>query len=158
MQRFILITVLLLSLLSCSQSNKQKELELRERELALKEKELALKENAPVNNPAIVAPQKTKEELWSDFWVLFSNAIRQKDKPMIVSLSLKGDEFFDGGGGQNAKDFIETLDKEGSWDFFTTSVSKGVKPFEKKDKITKDGVLIFVFKNNKWYWEGVMGD
>ena len=57
-----MLTIITL-ILSCGQnSNKQKELELRERELALKEKELALKEKDTINQKITTSkPDTTKK-------------------------------------------------------------------------------------------------
>jgi hypothetical protein len=148
---FCVIFFVSVLLFSCGRNNnKQKELELKEKELEVKDSIL----NTKLDSINLL---KLKEELWPKFWQSFSNAVRNKNKEKIVELSLKGNEFFDGGGGNDAKNHVEFLDKDGRWNYFVASINSGVKPHG-EEKITKDNTLIFVFKNKKWNWYGVMGD
>ena len=164
MRHFIFILTISLFVTSCDQNDtKQKELELKEKELALKEKELQLKEketSLPTKDTSSVTQQpiqKSKEQLWDEYWTQFSKAVNQKDKTSMIELSLKGEAFFDGGGGSTASQWINSANNE-TWQYWQKAVNKGVKAFEKTKKITKDEYMIFEFKNGKWVWTGVMGD
>lgn len=155
-----LITAITLSFLfsSCNQTNdKQKELPQNKNDSLPQQKEIAKTDSL---TPVIAtAPDqiKSKEESWNDFWALFSNAVKQKDKATIIKLALKGDDFFDGGGGGTAEYTVNSWDDK-SWGDLVSTITKGVKPYEKTDKITKKGGLIFVYRNNNWFWFGFIGD
>lgn len=154
MKVFLIFTILsaLSFFLSCSQNC---DCEQKDKEIAVKQ-QLIFEKDSLLN--LLKASNRTKEELWDDFWVLFSDAIKHKKKGKISYLSLKGNEFFDGGGGQTATEFVDRLDNEGNWHYIIGSVNTGVKNYEDSNKITKDNALIFVYQNNQWFWYGVMGD
>lgn len=155
-----LITAITLSFLfsSCSQTNDtQKELPKYKNDSSPQQKEIAKTDSL---TPVITTTPdqiKSKEESWNDFWVLFSTAVKQKDKATIIKLALKGNEFFDGGGGGTAAYTVNSWDDK-SWEDLVSTITKGVKPYEKIDKVTKKGGLIFVYRNNNWVWFGFIGD
>ena len=178
----ILITISLsIFILSCGQNDtKQKELELKERELALKEKEFALKQSDTATNKSVTttsvitskletkadisSPTKneqiksTKEKLWDDFWILFTNAVKQKNKKELLKLS-DPDNSYDEPIGRSAKDFSEDPQSDNyGWKLINSEIKSGIKQDGKDKKSTKDNSLIFIFKNNNWYWFGIYAD
>jgi len=142
---------------SCGQNNeKQKESEPAGKDTVVKEKEIAqpVKDTAAVTQPTA---QKSKEQLWDEFWPAFTNAVNKRDKTAMIALSLQGHDFFDGGGGGTAAEWINTADNE-TWKYWQKAVAKGAKTYEKTQKITKNDYMIFEFKDNKWVWTAVVGD
>jgi hypothetical protein len=102
-----------------------------------------------------------KEELWVDFWSNFSIAVKQKDKTTILKLALSDSEFDGGAGGESANDWVERMVSNVEWNTFIADINNGVVPDTyrgKGGKITKKCALYFEFKNNKWYWAGVLVD
>ena len=157
MRPLILILSSSLLLFSCNQNDaKQKEAELQGKDSTVKEKEIV----QPVKDtPVAVQPtaQKSKDQLWDEFWPQFTAAVNKKDKKAMIELSLKGSEFFDGGGGGTAAEWINTADDE-TWKYWQKAMTKGVKTYEKTQKITKNDYMIFEFKEGKWVWTAVVGD
>ena len=170
MKHFVLILALTSLVLSCGQNdNQKKELDLKEKELALKQKELELKEkemskqdsnltkaNVP---PKSVQLKSEKEESWDAFWILFSNAVKQKNKVALLNLASKGDAFDGGAGGDSPEDWAGRMVGSEEGKYFISVINMGVKPDDirgKGGKITKKHALYFEFRNNKWYWAGVL--
>lgn len=159
-------------LAGCGQNRiKQKELELKEKELVLKQKELELKEKEITKKDSILTKSRSplkaeqlkskKEEQWDPFWILFSNAVKQKDKGALLKLALYDSEFDGGAGGESAKDWAERMVSNREWKTFIADINKGVVRDTyrgKGGKITKECALYFEFKNDKWYWAGVLVD
>ena len=157
MQILIFLFSICFLLFSCAQNDtKQKETELKVKDTIAVKKEIAqpLKDSLIVPQTAI---QKSKEQLWDEFWIQFSNAVNNRDNKAMIELSLKGPDFFDGGGGGTAEYFINTADNE-TWKYWQKAVKKGVKTYEKTQKITKNDFMIFEFKEGKWVWTAVVGD
>ncbi|MEP7236907.1 MAG: hypothetical protein ABI685_03545 [Ferruginibacter sp.] len=157
MRQLILLLSISLLLFSCSQNDtKQKDAEPAGKDTVVKEKEIVqlVKDTPIVTQPTV---QKSKDELWDEFWTQFSAAVNKKDKKSMIELSLKGPDFFDGGGGGTAEQWINTADNE-TWQYWQKAVAKGVKTYEKTQKITKNDFMIFEFKDGKWVWTAVVGD
>lgn len=157
MRHLILLLAISLFLFSCTQNDtKQKEAEPAAKDTTVTKKEIvqSIKDTLPGTQPTI---QKTKEQLWDEFWTEFSAAVNKKDKKRMIELSLKGSDFFDGGGGGTAEQWINTADNE-TWQYWQKAVAKGVKTYEKIQKITKNDYMIFEFKDGKWVWTAVVGD
>ena len=157
MRHLILLLAISLFLFSCTQNDtKQKEAEPAAKDTTVTKKEIvqSIKDTLPGTQPTI---QKTKEQLWDEFWTEFSAAVNKKDKKRMIELSLKGSDFFDGGGGGTAEQWINTADNE-TWQYWQKAVAKGVKTYEKTQKITKNDFIIFEFKAGKWVWTAVVGD
>ena len=157
MRHLILILSTSLLIFSCGQNDaKQKEAEPTGKDSTVKEKEIV----QPVKDtPVATQPttQKSKDQLWDEFWSQFSAAVNKRDKKAMIELSLKGPDFFDGGGGGTAEQWINTADDE-TWKYWQKAMTKGVKTYEKTQKITKNDYMIFEFKNGKWVWTAVVGD
>lgn len=142
---------------SCGQNDeKENEGEPKGKDTTVKEKEII----QPVKDtPTVAQPmaQKSQDQLWDDFWTQFSAAVNKRDKKSMIELSLKGPDFFDGGGGGTAEQWINTADNE-TWKYWQKAVTKGVKTYEKTQKITRNDYMIFEFKDGKWVWTAVVGD
>ena len=138
MRQIITLITICLVFISCGQND------TNQKESAPKEKELTPKQVDTVQQ-VVTAPveiQKTKEQLWDDFWISFTNAVNQRDKKAMIELSLKGPDFFDGGGGGTAEQWINVADNT-LWKYWQAAVKKGVKPYDKTNKITKNGKATF---------------
>lgn len=139
---------------SCNQNDaKPKEPDAKPKDSIINNKPPA---DTPVAITAPVTPQ-TKEQLWDAFWTKFSAAVNQRDKNAMIALSLQTNEFFDGGGGGTAAQWINTADEE-TWKYWQKAITKGTKVFEKTQRITKNDYMYFDFKNGNWFWAGVVGD
>jgi len=103
---------------------------------------------------------------WPGFWHEFSTAVKKKD---VVALKrLMPDDFFDGGGGMKAGEWLTYMnesEKKGSWRDFQKSIARGAvvnKKFSKKGvptRVTRDNAYYFEFRNGKkWYFAGLVGD
>lgn len=109
---------------------------------------------------------KTKDEQWNEYWAKFTTAIKQKDKKTMLELALKPNEvsldgriFTDGGGADNAEEFINYVDNSGYWsDWLSIANNKNINITKEKNRIFIDGYMIFEFINGRWVWIGVMGD
>lgn len=152
--RKIIASLILAACISCNQN------ESKPTEPEAKPKDPVVINKPPADTPVVVAtpatPQ-TKEQLWDVFWTKFSAAVNQRDKNAMIALSLQTNEFFDGGGGGTAAQWINTADEE-TWKYWQKAVSKGTKVFEKSQRITKNDYMYFDFKNGNWCWAGVVGD
>ena len=103
---------------------------------------------------------------WSKFYTALRAAVNKRDK--VAMLSVMPDNFFDGGGGATAKEWLQFMDqsaKNGSWKDLQKSFARGtvVKgEWSRKGtptRVTKDNFYYFEFrKNKKWYFAGVVGD
>ena len=157
MRQLILILSTSILLFSCGQNDaKQKETDPKIKDSTVKEKEIVQPKE---DTPAVAQPiaQKSKEQLWDEFWPQFTAAVNKRDKKAMIELSLKGPDFFDGGGGGTAEQWINTADDE-TWKYWQKAMTKGVKTYEKTQKITKNDYMIFEFKDGKWVWTAVVGD
>lgn len=72
-------------------------------------------------------------------------------------------DFFDGGGGDTVSEWMKhTVDKNKLWGELYKTVKKGAKKYKSDDgkpwKVTKDDSLLFVYKDKRWQFYGVMGD
>lgn len=93
-----------------------------------------------------------KETQWEVFSNAFKQAINDKNRQKILELTCQNSEF---SGDYNFKSdsfLSETMLNE-----IQASVEGGFKE-NYEGKITFDNVLIFKFQDNKWVWEGFMGD
>jgi hypothetical protein len=101
----------------------------------------------------------TLDNSWDPFLVEFRTALVNKDKEKIISMT---DElnFFDGGGGATALEFLNDADinKESGWSNLIHSIESGVKGENEKQTVGDYPNLYFIKKNNKWYWQGIVGD
>jgi hypothetical protein len=107
------------------------------------------------------AQTSAADKSWNAFWAKFSTAVKTKNRSTIKAMTAK--DFSDGGGGDTVAEWMKyTLDKNNSWGDFQNSVKKGTKTYNSGDgkpwRITKDNQFLFVYKNNRWQFFGVMGD
>ena len=115
-------------------------------------------QNVPVDTPKTVAPvAQSKEQLWDEFWKQFSDVVNKRNKQGMIELSLQTKDFFDGGGGGSAAEWIHSADDE-TWKYWQKAIKLGTKPFEKTMRVTKNNYMMFDLKDGKWVWIGVEGD
>jgi hypothetical protein len=103
---------------------------------------------------------------WQKFYTAFRAAVNKRDRAAM--LRMMPDDFFDGGGGQTAGEWLQFIDdnaKNGSWRDLQKSFAQGTvinRAWSKKGtptRVTKDNGYYFEFrKNKKWYFAGVVGD
>ncbi len=106
------------------------------------------------------------ERSWPTFWRQFTVAINKKDHAAL--LRVMPTDFFDGGGGLSAKEWLQYIDeneRNGSWRDLRRSMARGVRinrDWSSKGvptKVTRDNGYYFEFrKDGKWYFAGVVGD
>ncbi len=106
------------------------------------------------------------ERSWPTFWRQFTVAINKKDHGAL--LRVMPTDFFDGGGGLSAKEWLQYIDeneRNGSWRDLRRSMARGVRinrDWSSKGvptKVTRDNGYYFEFrKDGKWYFAGVVGD
>ena len=93
-----------------------------------------------------------------DFWILFTNAVKQKNKKELLKLS-DPDNSYDEPIGRSAKDFSQDTQSDNyGWKLINSEIKSGIKQDGKDKKNTKGNSLIFIFKNNNWYWFGIYAD
>jgi len=103
---------------------------------------------------------------WPSFWQQFVAAVDKKDR--VALLKVMPPDFFDGGGGSTASEwlqFIDENDRNGSWRDLKRSFARGTV-FNRKwsdkgipTRVTRDNRYYFEFrKDKKWYFAGVVGD
>lgn len=107
----------------------------------------------------------TAERSWPPFWSQFKMAINKKDHAAL--LRVMPSDFFDGGGGYNAKEWLKLMDENeqrGSWRDIKRSVAGGAKTHRAwsakgmPTKVTRDNGYYFEYRRGKWYFAGVVGD
>lgn len=146
---------------SCIDKSKEKELQLKEKELEIREKELQLNNNklAISKDSLSSIPNKNKDNKnsWEVFYSEFKKAVQNKNIVKISTLSVSDEDFFDGGGGNNSKEFLELLIKTGHYNDIIDSLNEDQKETNKSEIICGD-YLVFIFKDDRWYWQGIIGD
>src|SRR6266550_5490018 len=100
---------------------------------------------------------------WPSFWQQFIAAVNKKDR--VALLKMMPADFFDGGGGSTASEwlqFIDDDDRNGSWKDLKRSFARGTvfnRSWSKKGtptRVTRDNRYYFEFrKDKKWYFAGV---
>jgi hypothetical protein len=103
---------------------------------------------------------------WQEFYTAFRAAVNRRDRAAM--LRMMPDDFFDGGGGETASEWLQFIDdnaKDGSWRDLQKSFAQGTvinREWSKKGtptRVTKDNGYYFEFrKDKKWYFAGVVGD
>jgi hypothetical protein len=103
---------------------------------------------------------------WQSFYTAFRDAVNKRDRQALLRMMPK--DFFDGGGGGTASqwlDFIDQSAKDGSWRDLQSSFARGTmvnRNWPDKGiptRVTKDNRYYFEFrKDKKWYFAGVVGD
>jgi hypothetical protein len=107
-------------------------------------------------------PASNAEKAWPSFWSAFKVALKAKDKPTLAKMM--PDDFFDGGGGLSAMEWLQYIDeneRKGSWVDLQRSMAQGTRRSSGKKKptrITRDNGYYFEFRMGKWWFAGVMGD
>lgn len=106
------------------------------------------------------------ERSWPTFWRQFTAAVNKKDHAAL--LKVMPSDFFDGGGGSTAAQWLQFMDeneRNGSWRDLRKSVAGGARikrSWSNKGtptKVTRDNGYYFEFrKDGKWYFAGVVGD
>ena len=106
------------------------------------------------------------ERSWPSFWRQFTVAVNKKDHAAL--LRMMPSDFFDGGGGSTAQEWLQFMDeneRRGSWRDLRKSVAGGARikrSWSNKGvptKVTRDNGYYFEFrKDGKWYFAGVVGD
>ncbi len=112
-----------------------------------------------------VSPVKkeNREEKWMRFWKAFMSAVNNKDIKQITALTSK--DFYDGGGG-TVKEWLEfeVFFSDQHFSEFKFSLKKGARKFKDEGENYKatgkndSGDLFFEYKNEQWYFGGVVGD
>lgn len=103
---------------------------------------------------------------WPRFWQQFIDAVSRKDHEAL--LKVMPNDFFDGGGGSTAREwlrFIDEHEKHGSWKDIKKSFAQGTvvkRDWSSKGtptRVTRDNGYYFEFRKDKrWYFAGVVGD
>ncbi len=103
---------------------------------------------------------------WQSFWQQFIAAVNKKDR--VALLKMMPDDFFDGGGGSTASEWLQFIDQndgKGSWKDLKHSFAKGTVISRKwsskgtPTRVTRDNAYYFEFRKDKrWYFAGVVGD
>ena len=103
---------------------------------------------------------------WRTFYSAFRAAVNKRDSAAM--LRMMPDDFFDGGGGETASEWLRFIDenaKNGSWRDLQNSFARGTvinRDWSSKGiptRVTKDNGYYFEFrKDKKWYFAGVVGD
>jgi hypothetical protein len=103
---------------------------------------------------------------WKSFYTAFRAAVNKRDR--VAMLRMMPDDFFDGGGGSTAKEWLQFIDenaRNGSWGDLKKSFAQGTvvnRNWSSKGtptRVTKDNGYYFEFRKNKrWYFAGVVGD
>jgi len=103
---------------------------------------------------------------WQTFYTEFRAAVKKRDRAAM--LRMMPDDFFDGGGGLTASEWLQFIDenaKNGSWRDLQKSFAQGTvtkRNWSRKGiptRVTKDNGYYFEFrKDKKWYFAGVVGD
>lgn len=96
---------------------------------------------------------------WQSFWRQFSAAINKKDRAALRRMMPS--DFFSGGGGQTASEWIKFMDRQNLWREHQMSVALGTKSYKmdrNPGRVTKNDHLIFEYKGGRWWWWGIMGD
>ena len=107
----------------------------------------------------------TAERSWPAFWRQLTMAINKKDHAAL--LRVMPSDFFDGGGGYNAKEWLKLMDENerlGSWRDIRRSIAGGARIHRawtakgRPTKVTRDNGYYFEYRRGKWYFAGVVGD
>jgi hypothetical protein len=103
---------------------------------------------------------------WQSFYSAFRAAVNKRDSAAM--LRVMPDDFFDGGGGETASEWLRFIDenaKSGSWKDLQNSFARGTAINRDRSskgiptRVTKDNGYYFEFrKDKKWYFAGVVGD
>ena len=103
---------------------------------------------------------------WQSFYTAFRAAVNKRDRTAM--LRMMPDDFFDGGGGLTASEWLQFIDentKNGSWRDLQKSFAQGTvinRNWSSKGiptRVTKDNGYYFEFRRDKkWYFAGVVGD
>jgi len=103
---------------------------------------------------------------WPSFWRRITTAINEKDHASLLKMMPK--DFYDGGGGETAKEWLQYIDENesnGSWKDIQRSFAQGAKISKEwsakgtPTRVTKDNGYYFEFRKDKrWYFAGVVGD
>jgi hypothetical protein len=105
----------------------------------------------------ILVNQAKGEKLWKDFYSLVSNSIKQRDLKTLMSLSDPDKSEFNANEtiGIAAIDFFnQNLDSE-QWKLLDNTLNIGIQQIDYKRYI---GILVFEFKNEKWFIYGLIGE
>jgi hypothetical protein len=103
---------------------------------------------------------------WQGFYTEFRAAVNKRDRAAM--LRMMPDDFFDGGGGSTASEWLRFIDenaRRGSWRDLQKSFARGTvinRDWSKKGtptRVTRDNRYYFEFrKDKKWRFAGVVGD
>lgn len=105
--------------------------------------------------------QSAANKSWPSFWTKFSSAMNKKDREALRRMM--ADDFDDGiSVGTTPSEHIKAMDQFHEWRQDQRAIASGTKPFKsgqsRPARITRDNLLIFEFRNGRWYWTGVAGD
>lgn len=103
---------------------------------------------------------------WQSFYTSFRAAVSRRDRAAM--LRMMPDDFFDGGGGMTAGEWLQFIDenaKNGSWRDLQKSFARGTVLSRNRSnkgvptRVTRDNGYYFEFRRDKkWYFAGVVGD
>jgi len=112
------------------------------------------------------SPWAAANASWQSFYTAFRVAVNKRNHAAM--LRMMPDDFFDGGGGETASEWLHFIDqnaKSGSWRDLQKSFAQGTvinRDWSKKGiptRVTKDNGYYFEFRRDqKWYFAGVVGD
>lgn len=100
----------------------------------------------------------TGDQKWDSFWTQFKAAMNSRDTPALRKLM--ANDFFDGGGGGTADEWLESIKRNNSWSANQKSIAGGAKTgkCQVPCRTTKDGYLVFENRNGKWLWAALGGE
>lgn len=107
---------------------------------------------------AIKTSAATSDQKWDSFWAEFKSAMDSRDAQALRKLM--ADDFFDGGGGGTADEWLESIKRNNSWSYNQKSIAGGAKTGKcpVPCRTTKDGYLVFENRNGKWLWAALGGE
>lgn len=102
--------------------------------------------------------QSVADKSWQSFWTNFRTAINKKDTQSLRKIM--ADNLNGGGDDVTALQWLDSMQKNNLWASYKRTVAAGTEIGECKNpcRLTKDGYLIFEYKNDGWLWTGFGGE
>jgi hypothetical protein len=107
-----------------------------------------------------ITKQLKKEDSWPIFWTTFSNAVNQENLNVLQSLSQPDESEFKSNEmiGASAREYVHRKLEISDWENLQNSVKKGFKQINDTKKSTYDEYCVFVYRNNTWYFYGIIAE